>query len=252
MSRPKKLSPSRTRLLAANTDFASGVPSGSMVLDAGAGHAPYEHLFDHARYEAADFNKVVGKKYTQQTYICDLASIPVEDARFDYVVFNQVMEHLPDPSAVLRELRRVLKPGGQMICSTPLFYEEHDTPYDFYRYTQYGLRHLLNEAGFELVHFDWLEGYYGTVGHQLNSASRFLPLKPSDYGGGIVGALNAAAALPLRALFRVLSTYYNWLELRHKYTRRGLPKNYVAIVRKPAAQASPHENRQSQLVRAEA
>jgi SAM-dependent methyltransferase len=237
MPKPAKLSPSRARLLAANTAFAAHVPNGAMVLDAGAGYAPYAHLFDHARYEAADFAKVPGKKYTEQTYICDLVSIPVEDGRFDYVVFNQVLEHLPDPSRVLRELKRVLKPGGEMICSTPLFYEEHDTPYDFYRYTQYGLRHLLQEAGFELVSFDWLEGYYGTLGHQLHSAARFLPLKASDYGGGIVGALSAALALPIRGSLRVLAAYYNWIELRHKFTARGLPKNYVAVVRKPATQA---------------
>jgi hypothetical protein len=35
----------------------------------------------------------------------------------------------------------------------------------------------------------------------------------------------------------VLAAYYNWIELRHKFTSRGLPKNYVAVVRKPAQQA---------------
>jgi SAM-dependent methyltransferase len=239
MPKRKKLRPSRVRLLAANIDFSAGVPNGSMVLDAGAGHAPYEHLFNHAKYEAADFNKVPGKRYTQQTYICDLASIPVEDGRFDYVVFNQVLEHLPNPSRVLCELNRVLKFGGQMICSAPLFYEEHDAPYDFYRYTQYGLRHLLEEAGFEIIRFEWLEGYFGTLGHQLHYASSCLPPNSSDYGGGIAGSLSALTSLPIRVLFRAFAIYYNWLELRHKFTGRGLPKNYVAIVRKVADPRAP-------------
>ena len=59
-------------------------------------------------YESADFQQV-DKEYQPVTYVCDLAEIPVEDNRYDAIVFNQVMEHLPEPETVLRELARVLK-----------------------------------------------------------------------------------------------------------------------------------------------
>ncbi len=118
------------------------------VLDAGAGHGPYRSHFASARYEAADFERVPGKTYAGNHYICDLAAIPVEADRYDLVLLSQVLEHLPEPSRVLAELHRVLKPGGRIWASTPLFYEEHDTPYDFFRYTQFGLRHLFEQAGF--------------------------------------------------------------------------------------------------------
>ena len=65
---------------------------------------------DSATIAFADFEKV-DKEYAQSTYVCDLASIPVEDERFDAVVFNQVLEHLPEPKRVLAELNRVLKKG---------------------------------------------------------------------------------------------------------------------------------------------
>jgi len=89
------------------------VPSGAMVLDAGSGRGPYRSFFDHARYESADFMQV-NKKYAEVMYVCDLAAIPVEDGRFDFVLFTQTMEHLKEPQRVLNALTRVLKSGGRI------------------------------------------------------------------------------------------------------------------------------------------
>jgi len=90
--------------------FALETMADMLVLDAGAGDAPYRHLFRHVRYETADL-KTVDKPYADVTYECDLADIPVEDNRFDWIIFNQVLEHVPDPANVLAELCRVMKPG---------------------------------------------------------------------------------------------------------------------------------------------
>src|SRR5215216_6858267 len=135
----------------------AAVQPGQSVLDAGAGQAPYRDLFRHARYETADFVAVKGKKYVEPDYVCDLAAIPVEDERFDHVLLTQVLEHIPEPATVLAELHRVLKPGGTLWLTAPLFYAEHERPYDFYRYTRYGLRHLLDQTGFEVRELAWLE-----------------------------------------------------------------------------------------------
>jgi SAM-dependent methyltransferase len=223
---------SRERLLEENIEFAKQVPPGALVLDAGAGDAPYRGLFEHARYESADFQQV-DKAYAPATYVCDLQAIPVEDDRFDFVVFNQVMEHLPEPALVLRELRRVLKPGGKMIYTAPLFYEEHEQPYDFYRYTQFGIRHLMETAGFQVSRLDWLEGYYGTLGYQLNCAARYLPSRRSDFPIGASGWFVAPAMYCLKLFFALLSVVFHRLEMRLRYTERGYPKNYLAIVEKP-------------------
>ncbi len=223
---------SRTWLHRENAAFARSLAPGSLVLDAGAGMQPYRPLFDHCRYEAADFEQVA-KAYRPSDYVCDLAAIPVEDGRFDAVIFNQVMEHLPDPLSVLRELSRVLKPGGRMLCSAPLFYEEHEQPYDFFRYTQFGWRELMGKAGLEIERLDWLEGYAATVGYQLETASRYLPIRPARIAPGLAGFAAAPLMIGCRVLFRGLAWIFHSLDERHRSTVKGFPKNYLVVVRKP-------------------
>jgi SAM-dependent methyltransferase len=210
---------SRHHLERVNRDFAAQIPAGTRVLDAASGDQPYRHLFGHAQYESADF-KALDQRYGETTYVCDLASIPVEDGRFDYIVFNQGLEHMPDPVRVLRELNRVLKPGGQILCSAPLFYEEHEQPYDFFRYTQFAYRRLFPEAGFEIDRIEWLEGYVGTVAYQLECAARFLP--------------RGIGWVPVRALFAVLSLLFHRMDIHRRHMSSGYPKNYVVIATRPA------------------
>jgi SAM-dependent methyltransferase len=224
---------SRYRLWQENAAFAAAVPEGALVLDAGAGDAPYKSLVQHARYESADFEKV-DKPYASSTYVCDLQSIPVEDGRFDFILFNQVMEHLPEPKLVLAELHRVLKPGGRMIYTGPLFYEEHEQPYDFYRYTQFGVQHLFRSAGFTVERLDWLEGYFGTVAYQLHCMWRYLPHRPRDLGRGLAGYALAPLMLFLKVVFAACSICFHRLETHVKYSAKGYPKNYVALVLKSA------------------
>lgn len=233
--RPFTMNSSRHRLWIENQAFAATVPAGARVLDAGAGDGPYRALFGHACYESADFEQV-DKAYAPSTYVCDLAEIPVEDERFDYIVFNQVMEHLPEPGIVLDELHRVLRPGGRMIYTGPLFFEEHETPYDFYRYTQYGLRYLFGRAGFEVARLEWLEGYFGTVGYQLNRMARYLPVRPGALGGGLGGLATAPLMMAAKGVFGALSVGFHRLETKAKFVGAGYPKNYVAILVRPDPQ----------------
>lgn len=125
------------------------LPRGANVLDVGAGEAPYRELFDEQQYVTLD------REDTPHSGEVDLygdaESIPVEDASFDAVLCTQVLEHVPRPEDALREFSRVLDAGGILIATVPFLWEEHETPFDYYRYTRYGIEHLARSAGFTEV-----------------------------------------------------------------------------------------------------
>lgn len=74
--------------------------------------------------------------------VCDLSMMA--EGSFDAVFMLEVLEHVKTPQAALDEIRRILKPGGVLFLSTPFIFPIHDEPHDFYRYTKYGLAHLLS------------------------------------------------------------------------------------------------------------
>ena len=216
---------------------AASLSEGARVLDAGAGDCRYQKHFRQAIYESADFCQVK-KPYGEITYVCDLRALPVEASRYDLVLMTQVLEHLAEPLEVLGELHRVLKPGGTLWLSAPLQHEEHEEPYDFFRYTQFGLRHVLQRAGFQVVELEWTEGYFGTLAYELVLASDHLPLKPRAYGGGLIGVLMGVMAVPLRGLFLGLSALFTWMERRHRHVHAAHCKNYSVVAQKPRPAAA--------------
>lgn len=227
-----KINSSRVYLENFVRQAAASLPTGARVLDAGAGEGFYKYLFEHTRYHAADFLKV-NKDYGKVSYICDLQMIPIAQESYDGIICTQVLEHTPEPARVVEELFRILKPGGQLWLSAPLFYQEHETPYDFYRYTQFGFRYLLEGNGFQIVNMRWMEGYYGTLAYQLEMAARDLPLRPVDYGGGLFGWLSSFMFFFLKPVFYVLSLLFSRLDLRHYYISGGMSKNYLIHATRP-------------------
>lgn len=117
------------------------------VLDVGCGQRPYQSYFQHVkRMRGCDFNAERGPV----DFACPADQIPLPDQSLDGILCTEVLEHVPDPLAVCREFHRVLRPGGKVLLSTPMYWPGHEEPYDFYRYPEFGLRRLLAESGFEL------------------------------------------------------------------------------------------------------
>lgn len=205
----------------------------TFVLDAGCGDGRYKELFDWANYESADHCRI-GKLYANKiTYICDLSSIPVESKRYDLVICTQVLEHISEPKDILQELFRVLKPGGKLWLSSSFSYAEHEVPYDFFRYTQFGLKKLLSDVGFQIECIEPLEGYYMKLSYELLIACRKLPLNSKSYGGGLAGGFLLPVIFVLKFLFLFGAYLFSKLDKRYKNTKCGYCKNYCAVAKKP-------------------
>jgi SAM-dependent methyltransferase len=138
------------------TDFvekvARSMPNGVSVLDAGAGESVYKKYFAHCQYKAIDL--AVGESrwdYANLDYVGPLHEMPLADGTFDAVLCTQVLEHLEWPRESVKEMCRILKPGGKLYMTVPMAQHEHQVPHDFFRYTSFGLMSICTHAGFQKI-----------------------------------------------------------------------------------------------------
>ena len=122
---------------------AARKPSGLRVLDVGCGQKPYYPFF-------APFDvHYVGLDVFENPYAelrGGVEAIPADDASFDLVLCTQVLEHADEPAQAVRELRRVLAPGGRALVSTHGVQVYHPSPQDLWRWTHAGLERLFRTA----------------------------------------------------------------------------------------------------------
>lgn len=97
--------------------------------------------------------------------VADIHELPAEwDGRFSGVLCSEVLEHVARPWLALPKLRQVIRPGGWIVITTLFAFPEHGFPDDYYRYSQSGLKLLLEDAGFRNVQTE----YAGEVALKLN------------------------------------------------------------------------------------
>jgi len=156
--------------------FARDLPDGSRVLDAGAGEGQYKHYFARHRYCGLDL--AIGDRtwnYAQLDVLGDLAALPLRDAVFDACISIVTLEHVPRPQKVMCEMARTLAPGGRILIVTPFEWEEHQQPNDYFRYTQFTLNLLMEQAGLTDIVISPVGGMFRLLSRRLFNALQFFP-----------------------------------------------------------------------------
>jgi SAM-dependent methyltransferase len=154
--------------------FAAALPAGARVLDAGAGEGRYAKFFGRQRYCGVDL--AVGDAawdYNRLDAVADLLDLPFPSGAFDACLSLVTLEHVREPARALSEMGRVLKPGGRLLLAVPQDWEVHQAPHDFFRYTRYGVRHLLEQAGFADAHVIAAGGYFRLLSRRLLNGLQF-------------------------------------------------------------------------------
>jgi len=148
------------------------------LLDFGCGRKPYRELFSVAQYVGVDYSGE-GHDHTEEPIdiYYDGETLPFSGQSFDAVFSSEVIEHLFNVGNILDELNRVLKPKGQLLVTVPFVWDEHEIPYDFARYTSFGLIYLLSQHGFKVVSLEKTTTYVEAIIQMWNAyvAQTILP-----------------------------------------------------------------------------
>jgi len=133
-----------------NRNIATSLPYKGRVIDLGCGTSLYKQdiLKVADEYIGVDWQDSFHDKTHVDVFadLCD--KLPFDYDCADTVISFQVMEHLPEPSFFLSECNRILKSGGWLFITVPFMWHVHEEPYDYFRYTRYGLEYLLKKNGF--------------------------------------------------------------------------------------------------------
>ena len=190
------------------------------LLDVGCGTKPYRDLF-------AGITGYVGIERPgtrSQSRVVDVwadaLALPFRSASFDTVLCNEVLEHVPEPQRLFAEAARMLRSGGSLLLSTPQVWGLHEEPFDFYRYTRYGLEYLARASGLEPIEVRPTCGTFAMTGQRLASFFFY------STGAYRVVALNLLMR-PLLALGQLLAVALDELA-----GRRGDTLDNVLVARK--------------------
>ena len=190
-----------------------------LTLDIGAKTGPYADWFPNRvslDIEARDGIQIVS----------DAQALSLADEVFDVVLCTEVLEHLPEPQRAIDEMYRVLKPGGRLLLTTRFLFPIHDAPHDYFRYTKYGLRHLMRAFVIES-----LEEETTTVGTLAVLLQR-LGMQTEPPGGRVFRAVWLVAAQLARPWSWLVAREYGD-SLRSVPERGIMTSGYHVCAKKP-------------------
>ena len=196
------------------------------LLDVGCGVKPYRAMFAHvAAYVGIERPGTLSRSRVVDVW-GDALQLPFATRSFDTLLCNEVLEHVSEPARLFAEAARVLRPGGVLLLTTPQVWGLHEEPWDFYRYTRYGLMHLARTSGFEVDEVTPTCGTWAMAG-QRTASFFFYTL------GAVRWPLANLAIRPFLALWQLLA-----VGLDELFGRRGDTLDNVLVARRPGEAGS--------------
>lgn len=166
------------------------IKSGSKILDAGAGECQYKEYCKHLSYESQDFNEYLGsgnnKGLQTNTWdtskidiVSDIINIPKKESTYDVILCTEVFEHIPDPILAIKEFRRLLKPGGELIITAPFCSLTHFAPYHYYSgFNKYFYEHHLTSLGFKITEISQNGDYSEYLAQEIRRLNKIYNKSP--------------------------------------------------------------------------
>lgn len=153
------------------------IPAGLTLLDAGAGERQFKKFCGHLNYIAQDFGQYSGEgEIGLQTgkwdndgldIVSDITNIPLHDHSVDAIMCTEVLEHVPDPVAVIKEFNRLVKPGGYLLITSPFTSLTHFAPYHFASgLSRFFYEKHLPENGFEIELLELNGNFFEFLGQE--------------------------------------------------------------------------------------
>ena len=151
------------------------------LLDIGCGKMPYKNYILQnstvTKYVGLDIENAM--KYdalVKPDFTWDGIKMPFENGQFETAFATEVLEHCPKPDIVLKEVKRVLKPGGIFFFTVPFLWPLHEVPHDEYRYTPFSLKRFLEENGFVNIEIKAIGGWHASMAQMLGLWVRRSPI----------------------------------------------------------------------------
>ncbi|WP_452231455.1 class I SAM-dependent methyltransferase [Lacinutrix sp. MEBiC02595] len=151
------------------------------LLDIGCGKMPYkQYVLENSKiqnYTGLDIESALQyDENVKPDFTWDGITMPFEDASFDCAFGTEVLEHCPEPEVVLKEVFRVLKPGGVFFFTVPFLWNLHEVPHDEYRYTPFSLTRHLKNSGFTDITLKATGGWHAAMAQMLGLWVRRSPM----------------------------------------------------------------------------
>ncbi len=192
------------------------------LIDIGCGNKPYEKEFEGLidKYVGCD---IIQSNLNKVDVLCSANNIPLQGESFQTVISTQTIEHVEDHQGLVNEAYRLLEKNGYFILSGPLYWPLHEEPYDFFRFTRYGFKYILEKAGFEVVEILSNGGVWATAGQAIIHAIQ------NSNSKNFFGRIMLSMYYRFKLIY-LLNYIFGWLDGKKENSIN--PMNYVIIAKK--------------------